>query len=108
MSDRDRTSIELPRAVSGSNELMGWPGVTSPRPVPSGGIALPVLPCADTVPICATKQKMEIAVAARLSRTRLTIFSVSDLTAIAIVPPLRRRFGMAPNQKSQLKRNLTL
>src|SRR6202011_1142897 len=25
----DRTSIELPRALSGSNELMTWPGVAS-------------------------------------------------------------------------------
>src|SRR6266566_379670 len=33
MSVRESTSIELPKALSGSNVLMAWPGVTSTRTV---------------------------------------------------------------------------
>src|SRR6266581_5655515 len=33
MSVRERTSIELPSALSGSNALMAWPGVASMRTV---------------------------------------------------------------------------
>src|SRR5437867_9762818 len=35
MSVRESTSIELPRALSGSNVLMAWPGVASTRTVPA-------------------------------------------------------------------------
>src|SRR5512142_2987062 len=37
MSVRERTSIELPRALSGSNVLMAWPGVASTRTVATPG-----------------------------------------------------------------------
>src|ERR1700704_3697064 len=96
MSVRDRTSIELPRALSGSNELMAWPAVESTRTVPGSVTALAGLSWADAVPIGATKQKMEIAAAAPFSNNRAELrFSTrgsTGLNPLAIVPPLRTCF----------------
>src|SRR5258708_22642192 len=95
MSVRVRTSIELPRALSGSNELREWPCVASTRTVAGWTTDLSALTWADAVPICATREKMEIAVAAPLSNTRAELrFSTlvfPHFNAPAILPPLRLR-----------------
>src|SRR5258708_19638786 len=94
MSVRVRTSIELPRALSGSNELREWPCVASTRTVAGWTTDLSALTWADAVPICATKEKMEISVAAPLNNTRAELrFSIlvfPHFNAPAILPPLHQ------------------
>jgi hypothetical protein len=87
MSARDRTSIELPKALSGSNELMAWSGVESTRMVPGWDDALLGFTWADAVPICAANEKIQMAASSRRVDLRLTILSFIALNAVAIVLP---------------------
>src|SRR5207253_5094587 len=64
-------SIELPSALSGSNELITWLGAASTRMVP---VCAPVVPAPDwAVPLCARRKKTVIGMAAPLSSFRAEI-----------------------------------
>src|ERR1700724_2644631 len=86
MSVRDRTSMELPRELSGSNELMAWPGVASTRTV--AACPVPGL-WATANPVCAIDEKIAIAViSVRVAGFRSTAFRFIDLNAVTVAPPI--------------------
>src|ERR1700730_8054462 len=103
MSVRERTSIELPRALSGSNELMACPDVASTRTVPGWIAALAALICADAIPLWATRQKLEMVMTAPASPPRrkrwVTTFIFIRLDAHAIVPPFALACSSAENDR---------
>src|ERR1035437_7705477 len=68
MSTWERTSMELPRALSGSKELMACPGVASTWTVAIGGSAAVAFDWAVKVAVHTTKERIVIARADRLSR----------------------------------------
>src|ERR1700686_1503341 len=70
MPSWDRTSIELPNALSGSNELMTWPGVASTRMIEECAPGLSVMDWAAAVPLCATEDKIVLTIAAQFSNFR--------------------------------------
>ena len=73
--------MELPRALSGSNELMAWPGVASTRTVAACAGAW-----ANATPVCAINEQIAIAVMS----VRFLIamrFVFSNLNALTMEPP---------------------
>src|SRR5580693_8299803 len=70
MPSWDRTSIELPNALSGSNELMTWLGVASTRMIDDCATGLSVLDCPAAVPLCATNGKTVVMIAVQFSNFR--------------------------------------
>src|SRR5882757_43427 len=71
MPSWDRTSIELPNALSGSNELMTWPGVASTRMIDDRAPGLSVTDCAAAVPLRATtEEKIVVTIAVQFSSVR--------------------------------------
>src|SRR5437762_4307578 len=70
MPSWDRTSIELPNALSGSNELMIWPGVASTRMIDDRAFGLSVTDCAAAVPLSATEGKIRVTIAVHFSNFR--------------------------------------
>src|SRR5580704_4839816 len=70
MPSWDRTSMELPNALSGSNELMTWPGVASTRMIDDRTSGLSVTDCAAAVPLCATEGKILVTIATQFSNFR--------------------------------------
>src|SRR5215475_2509374 len=64
MPARERTSIELPSALSGSNELTACPGVTSTCTVPGCADAELVIDWLKTTGQCANEDTVTIAIAA--------------------------------------------
>src|SRR5271165_27301 len=101
MSFRDRTSTELPRALSGSKELMASPGVTSTWTIAVCGSAEDA-DCAGAVALCKTKASTAIVTAGphgclRASiRRKLRFMNRASCTT----PPKHRkillRFTVAP------------
>src|SRR5579871_471004 len=73
MPSCDRTSIELPNALSGSNELMTWPGVASTRTIDVPAPAPSAVDCAAAVPLCTAEDKIAVTTANQFSNFRAPI-----------------------------------
>ncbi len=77
--------MELPRALSGSKELMAWPGVASTRTV--AACPVPGL-WANADPVRAINKKIAIAlVSLRVAGFRSTTFLFIHLNAVTLEPP---------------------
>src|SRR4051794_29418464 len=70
MSRRDKTSTELPSALSGSKELIEWPGVASTRTIGGCCETMSGPPCAETPEGCTIQQPRNRNAAARMNRFR--------------------------------------
>src|SRR3984885_13633876 len=89
MPSWDRTSIELPNALSGSNELMTCPGVASTRMIDDCSTGLSAMDWAAPLALCATENKRVIKITAQFHcvRTRTSLQRIPRLTirtAVAI------------------------
>src|ERR1700728_4021174 len=88
MPSGDRTSIELPNALSGSNELMTCPGVASTRMIDDCSTGLSGMDWAAPLPLCATENK-------RVIKTTAQFHCVRTLTSLQRVPRLTIRTAVA-------------